>query len=143
MRRVYFIGVLAMLVILVATSSAFAWDEEILNGHYSYRSKDLSISFDWKLNGITRLRINSRDFSDNQVSLDHFGDTECYQIRVRESQTQTKIIRLVFLVRKKNVAFVSGYFAELSNLTEDGDFKVAFVRAIVMRYKPLSPKELE
>lgn len=140
-RKVY----LATLFILTfATSpSVRAWDEEILNGHYSSVSRDLSITFDWKLSGIKNVRINSKKYDDKKVFLEKFGDTECYQIRVQEGVKASKLIQVVFLLRKETVLFASGYFADLKDLSEDGDFKVATVRSIVLKHTPLRPSELE
>src|ERR1700730_16061599 len=115
------------LAALALSPPALAWNEEILNGHYSYESKVLSIKFDWKVSGIKNVRINSRKYDDHQVFLDKFGDTECYQIRIREGDKASKVIRVVFLLRKESVLFASGYYADLKDMSEDGDFKISSV----------------
>jgi len=143
MRKTLALTLLSLIGILAFSFPLFAWDEEILNGRYSYQSKRLTISFDWRLNGISNLRINSQKYDDRQVFLEKFGDIECYQIRVQESPTKSKIIRIVFLLRKENVEFVSGYFADLTNLSQDGDFRVSSVRAIVLRHTKFSPGEVK
>ena len=143
MKRKGFLAVLFLVIILAPSLPGFAWEEEILNGHYSYESKKLSLSFDWRASGIKNLRINSRRYDDNQVTLDRFGDIECYQIRVHEGAKESKVIRIVFLLRKENVVFVSGYFAELNNLSENGDFQVSLVTSIILKHSRFKQKEVE
>lgn len=49
---------LATLVLLCSTT-LLATNDEIVLGHYSHSSKGFSIAFEWKLDGISNVRVNN------------------------------------------------------------------------------------
>jgi hypothetical protein len=124
---------LALLAFPLAVS---AWQEEILKGTYVYRSKDLSISFIWGDDGVERLRINGRSYPDAKYdNLGMFGNSALIEIRVEEKPTSLKVIELLFFVDGKKPLVVSGYYADIRNMREDGSFTPAVSKSIEMRYQ--------
>jgi hypothetical protein len=133
-----------LLVVVLFAADLGATHEEFLWGHYSHRSKNLSISFLWNINGISGMKINSRAYADTEVTYDFFGDPGSYVIRVSVSERNLMVIRLALLRMRDKVLLVSGYFADLESPDPESDFfKVKFMKTIEMKFKPLSEVEKE
>jgi len=130
--------VLVFLCVGVFSPQSEATHEEIVWGSYSYKSDSLSIQFRWDINGISNLNVNGHSYTRSQVSYTYSGDPGSCVIRIQENDTDAGLMRLVFLLRGQSVLFVSGYYAELSNVSEDGQFNLKSVRTIEMKFAPLS-----
>ncbi len=137
MRKQHVALFLALLLCLSLPCPALAWHEEILNGFYSYHGKDLSIEFTWTDEGISKVTINSHDYT--ALKLDNLfarGDQAYYEIRITPTQNELRVLRLLFLISSdEKVLLVTGYYAHLE-LTGTPEYKVKSSRAILLARKP-------
>jgi hypothetical protein len=137
MRSILTRSVLCLAFLLSLPLATSAWEEEILKGTYTYRSSDLSISFDWTEDWVKHLVINGHEFpkATNDM-LGKFGSTAFVEIRAEEQHGSQKIIKLLFFCDAQKPLLISGYYADMNDFREDGTFHVVKMKAIEMTYKP-------
>lgn len=131
-------AIICLALILICPVISYAWQEEILKGIYTYQTKALSIRFMWGENGVEDLRINGLSYPKAKYdNLGIFGNSALIEIRAEDTQAGLRIIRLLFFCNQRVPLVVSGYYADLRDIREDGSFTANSVKAIEMRYHPL------
>ena len=137
MRTMFRKAILSVTLILVFPIISSAWEEEILKGIYAYQSKNLSIRFVWGDDGVERLRINGVTYPKAKYdNLGVFGNAALIEVRAEEKRGTLKVIHLLFFCNELRPLLISGYYADIREIEEDGSFKVASMKAIEMRYQP-------
>ena len=137
LRRVIVFLVLICFVLMIAHPAvSLAWDEEILRGTYAYESKSLSILFVWGDDGVEQLRINGRAYPNAKYDIaGNFGNAVLVRIRVEETPTALKVIDLLFFHDQTKPLIISGYYADMRDIREDGSFTAYAAKPVEMHFR--------